>query len=201
MKYTSYINGKEVVFFCNENLKDIAEFFISILQNEDTAYNIISENKNIQIAWGFYKVLKTNCNYQIVCYDILNNPFNDITEDLSLNLEIMIQQYKILQITKAIAQDTSLQDTMIVQKEAFKASQVYMERCEPQSHNDSGWYMGVINGDESDSPDRYVGIYTYELINFCKNALSVLQLPVGTVCIFENGILIEAVDKDNNKIF
>lgn len=200
MKYTSSFNGKNVFFFCDDKLKDTAEFFLTILQNEDTAYQIISEGNNIQIGWGFFKVLQADCGYQIVAYDLLKNPFNDVTEDLTLNLEIFAQQRKVLNDTKSVVEETSFQDTLIVHKEAFEASQIYLQRSEPEDENDSGWYMGVIDGEDSDNPDDYEKICTYQLIKHCKEALSVMQLPVGTICIFENGELIEAVDEDDNKI-
>ena len=201
MKYIKSFNGKTIFFLCSDEMKDAAELFSSMLQREDVVYNVIKDNSNIQIGWGFYKFLKMGDEYQVLSYDLLNDPFQDVTEDLSLNLEIFLQQWKVLSITKAKPIETSFQDTLIVHKAAIKASRVYLQRNESTSQSDSGWYMGALGVKASNDPSEYARIYTYQLIKFCKEAISVMHLPVGTICVIENGILIEVVDKDNNKIF
>ena len=201
MRYTHSINGKTISFLCNDALKDAAELFSAILQQEDTAHDMIKGNSTIQIGWGFYKVQQMGSEHQILAYDLLNDPFQDVTEDLSMNLEIFSQQRKILSVTKAKPVETSFQDTMIVHKAAVKAPRVYFQRNEPGDQSDSGWYMGAIGVKALNDPTEYARIYTYQLLRFCKEAISVMHLPVGTICVIENGNLTEIVDKDNIKIF
>ena len=200
MRYARSFNGKSVFFLCGDALKDTAEFFSSVLQHEDTAHNVIQDKRTIQIGWGFYKVLQTDGEYQILACDIESDPFQSMTEDLSLSLEIFSQQRRILSITKAAPLETSLQDTLIVHRAAVKAQRVYLQRNEPGNHGDSGWYMGAIGIKAPNDPSEYARIYTNQLLKFCKEAISVVQLPIGTICIIENGNLIEIVDKDNNKL-
>lgn len=199
MRYARSFNGKSVFFLCSDALRDTAEFFSAILQHEDTAHNVIQDNRTIQIGWGFYKVLQSGGGYQILACDIEHDPFQTVTEDLSLNLEIFSQQRRILSITKAAPLETSFQDTLIVHRAAVKALRVYLQRNEPGDQGNSGWYMGAIGVKASNDPSEYARIYTYQLLKFCKEAISVLQLPAGTICVIENGSLIEIVDKDNNK--
>lgn len=200
MRYTYSFNGKTIFFFCSDALKDIAEFFSSILKNEDITHEVIKYDSTIQVGWGFYKVLQAGNEYQIVACDLLGNPFENVTEDLSLSLEIFSQQRRMLSDTKAVPYETSFQDTLIVQKAALNASRVYLKRDEPGNSDDSGWYMGAMDIKAQGDPSEYVKIYTYQLIQFCKQATFVIQLPIGTICIIENGNLVEIVDKDNNKI-
>ncbi len=82
-----------------------------------------------------------------------------------------------------------------------RPKRVYLKRDGPGNPGDSGWYMGAIGVKASNDPGEYARIYTYQLLEFCKEALSVMQLPIGTICVIENGNLIEIVDKNNNKIF
>ena len=201
MRYTHSFNGKTIFFLCGDAMKDAAELFSAILQREDTEHDMIKGNSTIQIGWGFYKALQTGNEYQILAYDLLNDPFQDVTEDLSMNLEIFSQQRKILSITKARPAETSFQDTMIVHKAAVKAPRVYLQRNEPGDQSDSGWYMGAIGVKASNDPNEYARIYTYQMLKFCKEAISVIHLPVGTICVIENGNLTEIVDKDSIKIF
>lgn len=201
MKYTYSFNGKSIFFFCSDTMKDTAEFFSSVLQHEDLMCDVIRSNRAIQIGWGFYKVLQAGSEYQIVARDLLGDPFQAMTADLSLSLEIFAQQRNVLRVTKATPKETSFQDTLIVQRAAVKAPRVYLERDEPEASGDSGWYMGAVDVKTSSDPSEYARIYTYQLLKFRKEALSVMQLPVGSICVIENGKLIEVADKNNNKIF
>ena len=200
MRYTHLSNGKEIFFLCSDTMKDTAEFFSTVLQHEDMVHNVIQDNRMLQIGWGFYKVRQTGSEYQILACDIANDPFQSVTEDLSLNLEIFSKQRRILSITKAAPLETSFQDTLIVHRAAVKSPRVYLQRNEPGSQGDSGWYMGVIGVKAPNDPSEYARIYTYQLLKFCHEAISVMHLPVGTICVIENGNIIEIVDKDNNKI-
>ena len=201
MRYTHSFNGKTIFFLCGDAMKDAAELFSAILQREDTEHDMIKGNSTIQIGWGFYKVQQMGNEHQILAYDLLNDPFQDVTEDLSMNLEIFSQQRRILSVTKAKPVETSFQDTIIVHKAAVKAARVYLQRNEPGDQSDSGWYMGAIGVKASNDPTEYTRIYTYQLLKFCKEAISVIHLPVGTICVIENGNLTEIVDEDNIKIF
>lgn len=201
MKYTYSPNGKPVFFYAADALKDTADFFSTILQNEDAAHHVLRDNHTLQIGWGFYKILQKGGEYQVMACDLLGNPFQAMTEDLSLSLMIFERQNRIINSTKIVPEHTtSFQDTMIVQRAAVNAPRIYLQRNEPASREDSGWYMGAIDEKASDDPSEYARLYTYQLLRICKEALSVMQLPVGTLCVFENGRLIEAVDQDNRKI-
>lgn len=201
MKYIHSFSGKTIFFLCSDAMKDTAELFSTILQQEDMAHDVVKNNSTVQIGWGFYKVLQTGNEYQIFAYDLLNDPFQNVTEDLSLNLEIFSQQRKVLNITKAKPTETSFQDSLIVHRAAVKTPRVYLQRNEPENQRDSGWYMGAIGVKAPNDPNEYARIYTYQLLKFCKDAISVMHLPVGTICVVENGSLTEIIDKDNNKIF
>lgn len=201
MRYTYSFNGKTIFFLCGDTMKDMAELFSAILQRENREHNIIEDNRIVQIGWGFYKIQQVGNEYQIMAFDLLNDPFRSVTEDLSLSLEIFSQQRKVLNITKAQPTETSFQDTLIVHRAAVKAPRVYLQRNEPVNQGDSGWYMGAIGVKAANAPDEYARVYTYQLLKFCKEALSVMNLPIGTICIIENGSIMEIVDKDNNKIF
>lgn len=201
MRYTHSFNGKTIFFLCNDSMKDIAELFSTILQQEDMTHDVINDKKTIQIGWGFYKIQQVGNEYQVMAYDLMNDPFQTVTEDLSLGLEIFSKQRKVLSVTKVQPTETSFQDTLIIHRAAVKAPRVYLQRNEPGNQSDSGWYMGAIGVKAANDPSEYARIYTYQLLNFCKEALSVMHLPIGTICIIENGSLIEIVDKDNNKIF
>ena len=110
MRYTHSFNGKTIFFLCSDSMKDIAELFSTILQQEDMTHNVINDKRTIQIGWGFYKIRQVGNEYQIMACDLMNDPFQTVAEDLSLSLEIFSKQRKVLSITKAQPTETSFQD-------------------------------------------------------------------------------------------
>lgn len=194
LSYT--LGGKKVVFKCKSDLKPTADFFAKILEEEDKSAGILKAGSTFQIGWGFYAATEKDGAVQIVTRDIASNPFENTTEDLSEMLDIFRAQSEVIQKTKSAVQETSLSDTMIVAKNALESKKVYFERQETDKEGDSGWYMGARDAD----PTGYAKAYTYQLRGILPDALSILQLPVGTIASFDDGKLIEIVDKDDKKI-
>lgn len=199
MEYTHSFQNKTLFFRCGGTQRDTAEFFSSLLEREDGAHHILRNGYTLQIGWGFYRILETGGQYQILACDISSDPFQDFTGDLSLSLEIFAAQRMALSAAKVTPVETSFQDTMIVQRTAVKASRVYLQRSKPGEPPDSGWYMGAVEERAPKDPAAYARIYTYQLLGFCREALSVIQFPLGTLCVFEGGRLVEAVDR-NHKV-
>lgn len=199
MRYRRSFHGKTVSFLCGGAQRDTAEFFSSLLEREDSAHHILRNGYTLQAGWSFYRILETGGQYQVLACDISGDPFGDWTEDLSLSLEILAAQRMALNAAKVTPVETSFQDTMIVQRTAVKASRVYLQRSEPGEPPDSGWYMGAVEERAPKDPAAYARIYTYQLLGFCREALSVIQFPLGTICVFEGGRLVEAVDR-NHKV-
>ena len=200
MKYQYQINGKTIFFYCDEGLKNVVEFFVSILESEDKLYNILKSNHVIQIGWNYYRIVGEKEPFQIVALDYKSNPFKKTTDDLSVSLSIFNEQAIILKKARLSPQDISFQDTMIVQKNAIDASKIYLQRSRPVDKNDSGWYMGSMDEKGSQDLEDYIKIYTYQLNSFCKVALSIIQLPVGVIALIEDGKLVEVVDENNYKV-
>ena len=85
-------------------------------------------------------------------------------------------------------------------KEALSSNDVYMHRKEATKNGDSGWYLGLLDDPDEESHvlADFESMPTYKLIAFCPDAMRVLQLPVGTVAVFNNKSLTALVDADDN---
>lgn len=198
MRYTRSLHGKTVSFLCGDSQREAADLFSSILEREDEAHPILQNGRILQAGWGFYRILESGGQYQVFACDFSADPFRDLTEDLSLSLEILASQRQALRSAGGPPVETSFQDTLILQRAALTAPRVYLQRSEPGEPPDSGWYLGAIGAGASTDPAGYARIYTYQLLGVCRDALSVIQFPVGSLCVFENGRLIEAVDHNNH---
>lgn len=201
MRYTASLHGKTIFFDCDDGLRETAAFFASILRQEDRTHHILHPGHTLQIGWGAYRVLPAEGGCQLAACDLLRDPFREVTTDLSLSLELFAGQRRILSATKAPPVETTFQDTLVLHRAALTAPKVYLLRDTPTTPGDSGWYMGALGVKAPQEPSAYRKLYTYQLLPICKEAISVLQLPVGTIAVFEAGQLIEIVDGQNNKLY
>lgn len=120
---------------------------------------------------------------------------------MSTLLEVFKQQCVMIEKTSEKFMETTLQNTMLVQKCALKQSSIYMQRLKPSNNMDWGWYMGSMKGAAPDRPTDYGKAYSYQLFGFCCEALGILQLPIGTIAVFDNGKLLEIINGDGQKIW
>lgn len=201
-KCTANVNDKDVIFYhCNDN--DIVSLFIELLTKRDSQFHIIEDNKIIQIGWNFFIIKKTENNYQIFAADYTNNPFKDVTDDLTLSLNILKEQLLVVKKTCAVSDDTtSFQDTVLVRKTALNSKNLYFLRQDDKNGKISGWYMGDLNDSEnSDDPNDYQTVYEYELLSLCPKAVSIMNLPVGTLAVIADNEIVSIVDSDNNEMY
>ena len=131
----------------------------------------------------------------------LNNNLDTFTDNLTNSFNYFTRQANIINKTKTQNQviNTYFDEDMIISKQTLNNKKLYMLR-EEKNNNDCGWYLGVIGEEKTNNPNDYVKIKTYRLKDICDIAIDVLQLPVGTLVIFDNNKIIYIVDKDNNKL-
>jgi hypothetical protein len=196
------INGKKVFFYHNTT-EDIVNLFEETLATQDDKYNIIDDNKIIQIGFNFYKIKEINNEFQIFAVNYKGNPFKDFTEDLTLSLDIMKNQLLITKKTGLISDEAiSFQDTIFVKKTALKSNNLYFEKQVKKQDNDSGWYMGNLDDkDKSNNPEDYTTIKMYELLKICPMGIAILNLPVGAMAIIKNNEIIGICDSNNKEVY
>lgn len=196
------LNGKKVFFYHN-TADDIVNLFEETLKKEEDNYNIIEDNKIMQIGFNFYKIKNVNNEFQIFAVNYKENPFKDFTDDLTLSLDIMKNQLLITKKTGLISDEAiSFQDTILVKKTALTSNNLYFEKQVKKQDNDSGWYMGNLDDkDKSDNPEDYTTIKLYELLKICPMGISILNLPVGAMAIIKNNEIIGICDSNNKEVY
>lgn len=203
MKKVEMNLNEKKVFFYHNTTDDIVNLFEETLKNEENNYNIIKDNKIIQIGFNFYKIKNINNEFQIFAVNYNENPFKDFTEDLTLSLDIMKNQLLITKKTGLISDETiSFQDTILTKKAALSSNNLYFEKQVKKQDNDSGWYMGNLDDkDKSNNPEDYTTIKLYELLKICPMAISILNLPVGAMAIIKDNEIVGICDSNNKEVY
>lgn len=196
------INNKKV-FFSHKTDNDIIKLFSEALENAEKKHKIIGDNKSIQIGWNYYIFKKVKDFYQIFVVDYTKNPFKNLTEDLTLSLKIMKEQLLITKKTGLVSDEIiTFQDTLLVKKSALNCINVYFEKKYKKENNDSGWYMGNLDDTKpSNNINDYETIPLYKLLSICPKAISIMNLPVGTIAIIKDNEIIGICDSNNNEVY
>ncbi len=123
-------------------------------------------------------------------------PNRDRVDDATTALVVQNMQVEGIQVAKCKPEATTCMDTILVLKAAMNADEVYMSRSDAAKNGDSGWYFGLLNDPDEDkhTSDEYERIPSYQLMGFRTEALRVLQMPVGTVAVFNKNEMTALID-------
>ena len=201
-KIVMNLDGKKVFFYC-DNDKNIINTFCLTIKGQETENHIEKKKKSIFIGWGYYVFKEIDDEYQILAADYTKDPSRDLTEDLTLSLNILKDHLEISRRTGLSSDELiTFQDTFVAKKIALSSDAVYLEKQQAVENGDSGWYMGDANDvEQSDDPDDYITLPLYKLLSYCPKAVSVLSLPVGTIAIIKDGEITNICDEDNNEVY
>ena len=201
MRRTYNIHGQRVALTCGEEESGAADFLAAVLRQEAARAPILTPGNRIQVGWNFFQVAEGEDGLELLSPDYRKNPFTDTTADLSQALEVFGAQMSALRRAgRPPVADVSFQDTLVVRWSALQAPLVYLQRLTPLRPPDSGWYLGPLGEPRSDDPKDYGRLYTYQLLEICPQGLSLLHFPPGTLAVFDHGVLIEAVDGEDQKL-
>lgn len=200
-RFNKNIDGRNVIVHCNEALSTQAEFILDIIEEEQKKKDVLQNGYKIQIGWSLYFIIKSDDSFILNTPDFSKDPFADITNDVSAALLVQMQQNDILRHTKTQGTPVSFQDKLIILKDALNSQNIYFVR-EELKQGDSGWYLGLLNDDESGNRTEqdYISIYTYQLLELKPQLLKLLALPVGCIAVIKNNEIFEIVDSNNMKI-
>ena len=202
--FESKIREQTVRLYSELPLKNAAGALFKILAQISQKTNIFNNKFTLNFGWAFFYLVeriddKGEKFWVLQTTDYNNEAAGGRTDDLTTSLVIQNMQVEAVQVAKVAPEACTYRDTVLVLKDAINSDSVYMNRNEASKNGDSGWYYGLLddpNEDKHTSAD-YEKMPSYKLMAFMPEALRVLQLPVGTVAVFQNKRLTALVDKED----
>lgn len=153
---------------------------------------------SIQVGWSIYFLDEREDGYHIIVHDYTKNPFQDMTDDLTISLWILLTQVSFLKLLTIEGELLRFCDKIVVAKNVMELDDIYLERTKDCEEGDSGWYIGPIN--DEDDTEEYEVFYAYELLKLKPSLIQVLTLPSGYLVIFEKDVVKAVVDENNVNI-
>jgi hypothetical protein len=199
-KFSKTIGGKTISIFCASELSSQAEYLLSVL--DDETRGSIRDGYIIQMGWSMFIIKQTGDEYILNTPDFFGNPFTDTTIDATTAIAIQMQQNDILRQAKIEGAQVSFQDTVVILKDALEANALYFERQATDTEGDSGWYLGLLEDNDSSErpPSDYISVYTYQLLTIKPLLLKLLALPAGCIAVIMNDEIVEVVDSNDERI-
>ena len=153
---------------------------------------------SIQVGWSIYFLDKREDGYHIIVHDYTRNPFEDMTDDLTISLWIVLNQVSFVKSLTIEGELMRFCDKIVAAKNVLELDHIYLERTKDCEKGDSGWYIGPIN--DEDDTEEYEAFYAYELLKLKPALIQVLTLPSGYLVIFEKDELKAVVNERNVNI-
>jgi hypothetical protein len=142
---------------------------------------------SLQLGWGPFLLRADGPGrYTVVSPDYSVNSGDEVTDDLSVALWVLVGQLSVL--SRASIDEpvpTAFDDAVIVSKRALNAPRWAMTRTNP-TPGDSGWYIDVYPtppGDSALSASEMVRYTAADLLRYNDSAVRALLLPPGIAAV------------------
>ncbi|MEK5145663.1 MULTISPECIES: immunity protein Imm33 domain-containing protein [Psychrobacillus] len=192
-EFEKTIMGKNIIVTAEKELEPQIESLFVILEQVDR--NNLIHGFSIQVGWSVYYLHERETgNFILTSPDYSRNPFEDITEDLTLALWVQLEQGHFLRKINVDGLSIKFSDKIILCKGVLELEKIYLQRNGNVEKGDSGWYIGPV---EEDNTTELYALYAYQLLKIKPEIIQVLALPNEYMVVFE-GNKIKAVLNENN---
>lgn len=192
-EFEKTIMGKNIIVTAEKELEPQIESLFVILEQVDR--NNLIHGFSIQVGWSVYYLHERETgNFILTSPDYSRNPFEDITEDLTLALWVQLEQGHFLRKLNIEGLSIKFSDKIILCKGVLELEKMYLQRTGGVEKGDSGWYIGPV---EEDNTTELYALYAYQLLKIKPEIIQVLALPNEYMVVFE-GNEIKAVLNEND---
>ncbi len=205
--FEAKIREQTVRMYSDLPLKNAAGALMKVLAQVSQKTNIFNNKFVLCFGWGYFFLTertddKGNKFWLVQSTDYRNDPTKTRTDNVTPTLVVQNMQMECVSVAKATPEPTTMRDTVLVLKAAKNAENVYMNRQEKAKDGDSGWYFGLLDDPDEDNhkSDDYERMPSYKFMEFRPEALRVLQMPVGTVAVFDKNEMTALVDGDDKPL-
>lgn len=136
----------------------IRETVLSYLRTRDAKLG-----QTVQFGWFIFRIVEGRYGIDLETLDF--QAMASFTSDFQIPEQIHCAQHETLRRLGSTEMECKLTDPALVSRSYFPlARNAYIERCQPASEGDCGWYVGVVNETlDMGNPNSFVHQSLYEL--------------------------------------
>ncbi|KZE37802.1 hypothetical protein AV656_09750 [Bhargavaea cecembensis] len=180
-KFEKMIKDKTIIATAEEELEPQVGILFTLLEQIEEKELI--NGFSLQIGWSVYYLYERETgDFILTTPDYSKNPFEDITEDLTLALWVQLEQSDFLRKIDVDGLSIKFSDKIILSKGVLALEKIFLQRNGEVEKGDSGWYIGPV---EDDSTEELYALYAYQLLKIKPEIIQVLALPNDYMVVFE----------------
>lgn len=196
-KFEKVVMDKTMIAAAEKELEPQMKNLFTILEQVDS--NKLIDGFSFQVGWSVYYLNeKEPENFILTTPDYSKNPFEDITEDLTLALWVQLEQSHFLRKLSVEGLPIKLSDKIILTKGVLELEKIYLQRTGDVEKGDSGWYIGPV---EDHHTTELYALYAYELLNIKPEIIQVLALPNDYMVVFDGNEIKAVLNENDEDIF
>lgn len=196
-KFEKVVMGKTIVAIAEKELEPQIINLFAILEKVDC--NKLIDGFSFQVGWSLYYLHeKETGNFILTTPDYSNNPFEDITEDLTVALWVQLEQGHFLRKLNVDGLSIKFSDKIILTKGVLELEKIYLQRTGDVEKGDSGWYIGPV--EDNDAIELYA-LYAYQLLKIKPEIIQVLALPNEFMVVFEENEIKAVLNENDEDVF
>jgi len=204
MKLTREIGGKRIAVHVPPSLAPLGEDLLEKLAELDAKGPPLSDGSTIAFGWTQLTLEERGDELVVREPDYCGDALHDTVSDVGYTLRVIVDQLRVCKRVGAEPQDTWYASRLLVKRGALDEERVYLERKPPMHAEDSGWYLGTVNGAlerEAPSADDLEMLYVYELFPKRYGLLRAMALPVGYLAVFSRMSIEHVLDPSNDDVW
>ena len=196
-KFEKSIMDKSIIVTAEKELEPQVEILFTILEQVDR--NKLIHGFSLQVGWSVYYLHERKTrNFILNTADYAKNPFEDITEDLTLALWVQLEQSHFLRKMNVDGISIKFSDKIILSKGVLELDNIYLQRNGDVEKGDSGWYIGPV---EDNNTTELYALYAYQLLKIKPEVIQVLALPNDYMVVFEGNEIKTVLNENDVDIF
>lgn len=185
---------KLIIMTAEKELEPQMESLFMIIENLNS--DEIIDGLSFQAGWSIYYLKEMEYRqFTVLSPDYSNDPFEGVTEDLTIALWTQLEQVHFLRKLNIEGLSIKFSDKIILSKGVLELENIYLQRKGNVEQEDSGWFIGAV--EEDDNTELYA-MYAYQLLKIRPELIQVLALPNDYMVIFE-GKEVKAVLNENDQ--
>ena len=199
MNYSRKIGGINLIARCSPSLESQAKGLLAKLSDLNEQGPALKVGTAVKFGWSLLTLLGNEQELIICEPDYEGNPLLDNQPQVEHTLRILAEQVAFLNRIKANPVTTYYVDKVVIAKDILKTERIYLERTETKAPNDSGWYIGEVEGGKKEtSVEDLDAIHVFQIFQTRPALMKVLGLAPGYLVIY-SGDTIEAIFDESGR--
>ncbi|HWW61351.1 MAG TPA: hypothetical protein VN181_08290 [Thermoanaerobaculia bacterium] len=188
------VGAHRVLVQCDRSVQRQGKWLLDTIKRETQRNLQLRDGVRVEVGWSVVTLRAMNAqDFRVYEPDFSVDPFTQVRADVTTTLKVIAEQNDFLRLARAVGVSVRFDQKVVVSEGVLALKSVYLERSRDITRNDSGWYVGPVEGGRA----ALQGMYIYQLLAR-PEFMQVLTLPSAYLVIFD-GAAIRSVTNERDQ--